>query len=98
MNRSSEAKLLQFCVEQRRNFNADAWLQFKDINQLELATVLQYLAGTTWYTHQNELKSLANQLNSLTFAELARQTRFEPSRFSGLLKAHLKHAGLTSSS
>ncbi len=93
MNRDSESQLVRFCVEQHGRFDADAWGQFSAVSSLELATTARYLAGVEWYGHRAALVEVAAALTSRPFAELVRATNFDASRFAGLLKAHLRHAG-----
>ena len=93
MNRAAESHLLDFCVAQRSQFDAAAWAGFTAVTRLELAATARYLAGVSWYGHQQPLGEVAAQLSSRTFSDLAYEVGFDASRFSGLLKAHLQHAG-----
>jgi hypothetical protein len=93
VNRESESRLLGFCVEQRSRFDPAQWSQFSAVAPLELAATARYLAGVTWYGHQIELEAVANRLTAKSFSELVPEVAFDPSRFAGLLKAHLRHAG-----
>ena len=93
MNRDSEAQLIRLCVEQHGCFDAAAWGRFAAVTPSELAVVARYLAGVAWYGHQAELSGVAAELSPRSFAELVRETGFDASRFAGLLKAHLRHAG-----
>lgn len=93
MMREQESRLLEFCVAQRQQFDAAAWPRFSAVTPLELAATVRYLAGVSWYGHQAQLKAVADQLSPDAFPALVQQTRFEPSRFRDLLKAHLRHAG-----
>jgi len=93
MNRDSESRLIGFCVEQHGGFEAEAWGQFSDVAPAERAVAVRYLAGVDWYGHRLELRAVADRLSLRPFAELAMETAFDASRFAGLLKAHLRHAG-----
>ena len=93
MNRNSESQLIGFCVEQRSRFDASAWERFSAVSRLELAATARFLAGVSWYGHQTALREVAGRLSPRSFAELAREVSFDPSRFGGRLKAHLEHAG-----
>lgn len=93
MNRDSESQLIGFCVEQRSRFDASAWEQFSAVNRIELAAAARYLAGVSWYGHEAALREVAERLSPRSFAELAGEVRFDASRFGGLLKAHVAHAG-----
>ncbi len=93
MNRDSESRLVGFCVEQHGGFDAGAWARFSAVKPDELATAARYLAGVEWYGNRAALAAVAAELSPLAFAELARTTGFDASRFAGLLKAHLRHAG-----
>ena len=92
MNRESESLLVGFCVEQHARFDAGAWARFSAVGPVELAATARYLAGVDWYGHRAALGDVAAELSPLRFAELARTTGFDASRFSGLLKAHLRQA------
>jgi hypothetical protein len=93
MNRESESFLVGFCVEQHGRFDAGAWGRFAAVAPAELAVTARYLAGVDWYGHGPALRDVATQLSRRSFAELVRETGFDASRFGGLLKAHLHHAG-----
>ncbi len=93
MMRETESRLVEFCVKQRSQFDGGAWLRFSSVARLELAVVTRYLAGVAWYGHQAALSEVAERLTEESFAELVRKTRFDPSRFGGLLKNHLRQAG-----
>jgi hypothetical protein len=93
MNRDSESRLVGFCVEQHGGFDAGAWLQCSAVSPAELAAAARYLAGVEWYGHRGALAAVAAELSPAAFAELARATDFDASRFAGRLKAHLQHAG-----
>ena len=92
VNRHSEAQLLAFCVNQRSHFDASAWGSVSAVTRSELAATACYLAGVAWYGHQAQLRKIAARLSSKAFADLVRETDFDPSRFGGLLRAHLQHA------
>jgi hypothetical protein len=90
MTREKESALLDFCHRQRGRFDEQAWQVFSGVSAQEMATVASYLAGVAWYGNQEALRRVAARLQSgdvRSFPELARDARFEPSRFAGLLKA-----------
>lgn len=93
MKRDSESCLVAFCVGQRSRFDAGAWTPFSGVSRNELAAAARYLAGVAWYGHQPALRAVADSLSKETFAGLVRETGFDPGRFGGLLRAHLRHAG-----
>jgi len=93
MNRDSESRLVGFCVEQHGRFDAGDWARFSAVNPNELAAAARYLAGVEWYGNRVALAAVAAESSPLAFAELAHATGFDASRFAGLLKAHLRHAG-----
>jgi hypothetical protein len=92
MDREAESRLIAFCVEQHACFDPTAWTHCPAVPPRELAMVTRYLAGVAWYGHGAALRALAAALPE-SAAELARETSFDASRFAGLLKAHLRHAG-----
>jgi hypothetical protein len=93
MTRDSESLLVGFCVEQRHCFDSTAWVEFSAVSRLELASAARFLAGVAWYGRQEALIGIADRLSPKSFSTLAIETGFDPSRFAGLLKAHLRHAG-----
>ena len=95
MKRSQETALLDFCHQQKGSFDERAWKSFGEASSVELATVATYLAGVEWFGNQEKLRRIAGALlggKAKSFPDLARETRFEPSRFAGLLKARLAYA------
>lgn len=89
MNRESEAALLEFCAQQRGDFSAAAWLAYSGLPHDELAAAALFLAGVEWFGHRRELVDVAAQLvPGAGFADLARRTAFDCSRFSNLLRRH----------
>ena len=91
MDLDTESHLLDFCTEQHRRFDARAWLEFSVVSRAELSAAARYLAGTSWYGHQPQLGSVAGRLTTANMADLFRETQFDPSRFSHLLKARLRY-------
>jgi hypothetical protein len=89
MKRDAEKQILDFCVEQRSRFSAEAWARFDALSAKEKATVVRFLAGVEWYGHREELAGLAASLSADRFAELNAATGFDSGRFAGLLKARL---------
>lgn len=92
--RGIEERVLKFCAAQRRGpFSTNEWLRMAGVVvEPELAVVALFLAGGDWYGHQVELESVAEQLLPGCvghFAELAKHTRFECSRFGNMLKMEL---------
>ena len=89
MNRESEAALLEFCAQQRGDFFPAAWLAYDALPHDELAATALFLAGVEWFGHRRELHDVAGQLApDARFADLARRTAFDCSRFSNLLRRH----------
>jgi hypothetical protein len=87
MNRESEAAWLEFCAQQRGNFSAAAWIEYDGLPREEVAATALFLAGVEWFGHQPELLAVAAQLApGAGFADLARRTAFDCSRFSNLLR------------
>lgn len=89
MNRESEAALLEFCARQREYFCAAGWVDYAGLPHDELAAVALFLAGVEWFGHRRELLDVAEHLEpGARFADLARRTAFDCSRFSNLLRRH----------
>ncbi|HEY9250811.1 MAG TPA: hypothetical protein VIO38_16840, partial [Rariglobus sp.] len=57
------------------------------------ATVALFLANATWFGHAAELREVAERLAPAErFPQLVRRTRFDFSRFDGMLKMRIRHA------
>jgi hypothetical protein len=51
--------LVQFCIDQRRAFDAAAWLsKFEEVGE-PVALVAKYLSMTSWYGHEAELERIS---------------------------------------
>lgn len=93
MLRQVEDDLIDFCVKQKEQFSFAEWSAAPGTGE-QLATVALFLANSNWYGHTQELLQAATNLTnskSPKFSELARRVGFDCSRFSGRLKARLKH-------
>jgi hypothetical protein len=83
MNRESEARLLEFCVEQHRCFGSSAWLAFDAVSRIGLAAAAHFLAGVDWFGKPRELLRVVEMLQPGgvgNFSALARESRFDVSR------------------
>jgi hypothetical protein len=69
------------------------WVPHAGLTAETLAVAARFLAGVTWYGYEAELEQIAARLTGLSFPELVAHAELQPSRFSNLLKAHLRHAG-----
>lgn len=95
MNRETEAALLEFCVQQHKEFKPAAWLERESGEREELAAVALFLAGGDWFGHRRGLLEVADQLCPGCvgrFSEVARRSRFDCGRFSNRLRRKLTHA------
>jgi len=92
MNRELETRLVTFCVAQHAGFDPTAWTSGAGFPPQALSTVARFLAGVRWYGHTQELDAIAARLDGGGAAHATRYPSFQPSRFSGLLRAHLRHA------
>jgi hypothetical protein len=93
MKRDTEARLLEFCVQQKAHFGLSPWMDLPVSND-DKATVALYLANTTWFGHRRQLLNIAEALRrgcTGHFGEMAKLTGFDPSRFRGRLQARLAH-------
>jgi hypothetical protein len=93
MTRDVESQLLDFCLKQRDRFNLSEWLEYPASSD-DKATVALYLANSSRFGHRDELFKVADHLHRGCvgkFAEMARLTDFDPSRFRGRLSARLAH-------
>lgn len=51
--------LVQFCIDQRCAFDADAWwAKFEEVGE-PLALAAKYLSMTSWYGHEAELERIS---------------------------------------
>ena len=95
MNREFEDRLLNFCVNQKSDFDSDAWAMFDAPDPDEMAATALFLAAVDWYGHEDELCRVAEQLHPGCIGHLAaliKATRFDCGRFSNMLRMRLKHA------
>ncbi len=56
---SAMASLVQFCIEQRSQFDASAWLAKFEEEGDAVALAAKYLSMTSWYGHEAELERVA---------------------------------------
>lgn len=59
---SEDAKPVEierFCAEQYYAFDARAWLERAAADGARVAAVAEYLSGTSWFGHEDELASIA---------------------------------------
>jgi hypothetical protein len=99
MRRETEEALVDFVSSQRTRFKAAAWLETPHptgATREELATVAHFIDQTTfghecplpdWWTHKEELRTVAGRLSDHTLRELIDRTGFEPDRFAIMVDA-----------
>ena len=97
-----EAILLALCVEQCKQFDADAWLSVQGVPMEAVALVAKFLAGTSWYGHQKALLAVAMKLNPQisekdTFQNSIKKFRFPLYRFAPALRQRLDQSGMRQS-
>jgi hypothetical protein len=96
MMREREARLLDFCAQQRTRLTPEAWLNTGENKDL-MAMVAFLLASMRWYGHQDELLDIAERLHKgcgLHFPSLVLKLDFDCSRFVAMLQAKLSHERL----
>lgn len=98
MNRITESHLIDFCVEQKKSFNPQLWIEYRQASRHttsdELVACALFLAGADWYGHKEKLLVVAENLKAGcigNFGLMVKTTGFDCGRFSGLLKARLRH-------
>lgn len=94
MNRIDEMRVIAFCCEQRKAFDAARWRELPCPTREEAATVALFLAGVDWYGHRPELFAVAESFApgcTGQFARMVKKTRFDCSRFSSMLRKRLEH-------
>lgn len=101
-NREMEAILLALCVEQCKQFDADAWLSVQGVPKEAVALVAKFLAGTSWYGHQDVLLAVAMKLNPQisekdVFLNSIKKFRFPLYRFAPELRRRLDQSGMRQS-
>lgn len=92
MDRVAEAALLDFCAKQKTEFSAQRWHEFEAVENTELAAAALFLAGVDWYGHKEELIAVTEHLRPGyvgKFSQLAKESAFDCSRFSSMLKVRL---------
>lgn len=93
MDRETEATLLVFCAAPHQAFDSDQWLAIDRLSQSELAATALFLAGRDWLGHEETLQCVAECLGPGDvgrFSDLARQTRFDCSRFKSRLLREMR--------
>jgi hypothetical protein len=94
MRREAENTLLNFCLEQRRNFSPEKWLNLPGLTADEMAVVARFLSGVSWYGNREQMLGVASRLSpdsGANLSEMVKTQRFDCSRFSGLLRAKIQH-------
>ena len=95
MNRGTESRLLEFCAEQQREFNADDWVRYDHPIADELVAVCLLLSGVEWYGHKTDFIGVAEQLHpgcSGRLSEFVSRCNFDCARFSNMLRRELRDA------
>lgn len=97
-NREMEAILLDLCVEQCKRFDPDAWMSVQGVPMEAVALVAKFLAGTSWYGHQDALLAVAMKLNPQismkdVFLNSIKTFRFPLYRFVPTLRQRLDESG-----
>lgn len=94
MLRERESQVLDFCLEQRRRFDLQAWLTLPLAEREFWALVAFFMSGGQRYGHRDELLSVAERLRpncAGDFAELVHRFDFDCSRFDAMLKDRIAH-------
>jgi hypothetical protein len=63
MNQLTLDSLARFCADQRQAFVSDAWLNCSDADRRTIAIIAKYLSMTSWYGHEDELVSIASEID-----------------------------------
>ena len=76
----------RFCAEQYYAFDVRAWLERAAEDGARVATVAEYLSGTSWFGHEEDLASVAAairagaggpaQAGDLSLVRLSSRTRY----------------------
>ena len=56
--------LARFCADQRRAFDARAWLGQATVDGRVMAVAAKFLSMTSWYGHEEELTNICEQLHA----------------------------------
>jgi len=78
------SELERFCAEQYYSFDERAWLARACADGARVAAVAEYLSGTSWFGHEDELASIAAairaggraQAGDLSLVRLSARTRY----------------------
>ncbi|HXZ94251.1 MAG TPA: hypothetical protein VEG36_15350 [Burkholderiales bacterium] len=81
---ATPSELERFCAEQYYAFDAHAWLERAAADGARVAAVAEYLSGTSWFGHEDELASIAAairaggraQAGDLSLVRLSARTRY----------------------
>lgn len=91
MNQPTLDSLARFCADQRQAFESDAWLNRSDADRRTIAVVAKYLSMTSWYGHEDELVSIATEIdpevsNDIGFDGEATAIGFDLTHFSATVR------------
>lgn len=97
MDKLTTDVLARFCIEQGTLFNSHDWLLLSDIDQKVVALAAMYLSMTSWYGHEDDLESIADQIhvfecNSAGLYCESRLLDFDLSYFSTAVRAGITRA------
>ena len=65
MDQQALDSIAQFCAEQQRSFDPEAWMGRTAIDGKGIAVVAKYLSMTSWYGHEAELEGIAARIADL---------------------------------
>jgi len=54
----------RFCADQYYSFDGRAWLERAAADGARVAAVAEYLSGTSWFGHEDELVSVAAEIRA----------------------------------
>ena len=65
MDKLALDSLAQFCAEQQRSFDPEAWIDRTAVDGKGIAVVAKYLSMTSWYGHEEQLEGIAAGISDL---------------------------------
>lgn len=94
MLRTRESEVIDFCLQQQKHFDAQAWYAQPAADREFWALVAFFLSGGQRFGHRDELLAVAESLRpncARDFADLVHRFDFDCSRFDAMLKDRIAH-------
>lgn len=92
--RPTKEAFVLFLMEQHKHFDAQAWLEYDEVDATDKAFMAAFLARQHWYGHQEELMALSKSLcpsGEALLGKLSKLSEVDPQTLAGLVKGGLRY-------